>query len=96
MSNYGIFIFFQNQTTSDVSPILNITDGGFRTFKCSGVFDGAKITIEVDFADDEFSPIRSYEFTETDVKFIQLRTGLRIRANLQNANAGTNLSLKLS
>ncbi len=94
--SFGVVVFFENQTTNGTSDPYLILDGGYRTLKATGTFAGAKVVIEVDFNDGDFAPIRAYEFVQSDVKYIQpLRTGLRLRAVVENAGIGTDISLKL-
>lgn len=90
------FTFFEDQTTDDTSDIYSIQDGGYRVIKATGTFDGATITIEADFGDDDFADIQAYQFAEEDIKdLVMLKVGMRIRATISSAGASTSVSLKM-
>jgi hypothetical protein len=91
-----IFTFFQDQTVNEVSDTYEVQDGGYRIIKATGVFDGAEIQVQFDFADDKFAIARSYQFSESDAKVIQpLKSGVRVRAALVNSGANTSVTVKI-
>lgn len=92
----SVFTFFANQTTDTTSEAYQVQDGGYRIIKATGTFGGATITIEIDFADNDFAPIQAYQFTEADVKEIQpLKPGIMIRAVVTDATETTDVTLRL-
>lgn len=96
MSNFGVFVFFENETTNATSEVYFVKDGGYRELKATGTFDGATITVEVDFDDNDFAPVLDYQFTEPVAKYIQpLRPGMRLRAVVTDAGPTTNVTFKL-
>lgn len=88
------FTYFTNQTTDGPSAIYEVQDGGFIVLKATGTFGGATISIQIDFGDDDFAALQSYQFTTADAKdLVFLKPGMRIQAALSGSTGTTSVSL---
>lgn len=86
--------FFTARTTDGTSAVLNIKDGGYSLLKVDGVFDGATVSIEVDFGDGLFATL-SDTFTAEDVKYVQLKAEMNIKITIAGAGGSTSLNVNL-
>jgi len=92
---------FKNQTSNGDSP--NFDDdirGGSFNLKATGNFDGAIITLNVDFRDNDFAPIVSDNIAQTITapglnSIILLKIGTRLKATLSSAGGSTDVTLKI-
>lgn len=90
------FTFFENQTANGTSPVYNVQDGGERIVKYTGDFDGATISLQLDFGDGLYAPIAGAEYTAAGAETLKyLKPGLRIRVVLTNVGAATNITVKI-
>lgn len=93
-------ILFENQTSNDDSPIITIDQGGYKNIKATGTFDGAIITLECDYKDNDFAPLTedniAQVFTAPGVLNLQpFKPGMRFKAVLSVAGGSTDVTLKL-
>lgn len=88
------FTYFQNQTTDATSEVYEVPDGGYVVLKATGTFGGATISMQVDFGDNDFATLQSYQFTTTDAKdMVFLKSCMRIQAVLSGSTGTTSVSL---
>ena len=93
-------ILFENKTSNGDSDIIEIKDGGYRNIKATGTFDGAIITLYVDYRDDDYAPLVEDNIAQTittpgDLSLQPFRPGMRFKATLSSAGGSTDVTLKL-
>ena len=93
-------ILFQNQTGNGDSPIVDLKEGGYGILKATGIFDGADITLNMDFKDNDFAPVVDDNSIKTltvpgVVAFQPFKPGVRLKATIANAGVSTDITLKL-
>jgi len=86
-------ILLQNQTTDGNGNAASVASGGYRIIRFRGTFDGATVTIECDFGDDQWVAADDTGRTTAGVLYLSLTQGMRIRAAVSGAGASTDLTV---
>lgn len=92
----AVTTFFENRTTDGISTVVvENNEGGTRAVKVTGVMDGARAYVLMDFTDGDFARLNDGVFREVNVKNVLLPPGCTIKMEVENAGALTDITAKI-
>ena len=87
-------VLLNAKTTNGAGTDLIVRDGGFKLLRIYGTFDGATVTLSIDF-NGSTTFVTDSAYTAQGVYYVNSKVGLTYRATISGAGAGTSLSAEM-